>query len=364
MPPKKPANIYVPYESKVHERNKTGRPTAKYIEQISRFLTNDNRVKLTPYEKTKHAFDKESFLIFIPIITSELDQKTFQNEALMAHNLYRLIHGVPELVLNEKLSDLAYSRAKELAELNDLNVKQNIYEGKSLGETIGMVGGFDTYNGISATQLWYSVVSKFDEEGEDSIEGGSFSQLIWKNTKEVGFGIVMSNDNKFYFVAEYYPSGNQRGLYEENVFQLTDQSVREFMKFEKLKNLTSQAITATVFKEQVKLNDENLNQRNLSFDKNETKSDKVVTGILEFEESSFKSFNNKTQDLILNSTVTASTTTETTTTNITTTTTTTVIPTTNSTIPSTIKNRRLKVSKNKLKISPTTISNRIEPDNF
>ncbi|CAF1073815.1 unnamed protein product [Brachionus calyciflorus] len=35
-----------------------GRPTAQYNEKISRFLTNDNRVKLTTSEITKYAIDK------------------------------------------------------------------------------------------------------------------------------------------------------------------------------------------------------------------------------------------------------------------------------------------------------------------
>lgn len=75
------------------------------------------------------------------------------------------------------------------------------------------------FKGISATQLWYSMVSKFDHEGENSYEAASFSQLIWKSTTEVGFGIA-EDDGKFYFVAEYFPSGNIPGEYEENVFQL------------------------------------------------------------------------------------------------------------------------------------------------
>ncbi|CAF0757965.1 unnamed protein product [Brachionus calyciflorus] len=61
MPPDEPVNIYVLYQSKVRERNKIGRPTAQYIEQIPRFLTNDNRVKLTPSEITKYAIDKRSW---------------------------------------------------------------------------------------------------------------------------------------------------------------------------------------------------------------------------------------------------------------------------------------------------------------
>jgi len=154
-----------------------------------------------------------------------LNQGEFASEALMAHNLYRKIHGVPALKLNSKLSGIAFSRARDLAAEGKLNVKQILFRGENLGETVGTVGGFSSYNGISATQLWYSVVSKFDEEGETSNEGASFTQMVWKKTEEVGFGIAKAKDGKFYFVAEYFPSGNIRGKYEDNVFQLTDEEV-------------------------------------------------------------------------------------------------------------------------------------------
>lgn len=156
---------------------------------------------------------------------SSLNQDEFGSEALMAHNLYRKIHGVPALRLNAKLSVLALNRAQELAKDGKLNVKQILFKGENLGETVGTVGGFSSYNGISATQLWYSVVSKFDEEGESSNEGASFTQMVWKKTEEVGFGIAKAKDGKFFFVAEYFPSGNIRGKYEDNVFQLTDEVI-------------------------------------------------------------------------------------------------------------------------------------------
>jgi hypothetical protein len=157
--------------------------------------------------------------------SNNLNQDEFAAEALMAHNLYRRIHGVPSLRLNSKLVDLAVTRARELATDGKLNVKQILFNKENLGETVGTVGGFSSYNGISATQLWYSVVSKFDEEGESSNEGASFTQMVWKKTREVGFGIAKGRDGKFYFVAEYFPSGNIRGQYEDNVFQLTEEEM-------------------------------------------------------------------------------------------------------------------------------------------
>jgi len=172
-------------------------------------------------------FSKQLLLLVAAVFVcacyaEETEQDEFMQDAVMAHNLYRRIHGVPPIKLNVKLSEVALNRAKELAKLGSLNVKQNAMDGKNLGETVGSVGGFASYNGISATQLWYSVVSKFDEEGEMSAEGASFTQIIWKSTQEAGFGVAKGADGKFYFVGEYFPSGNIRGQYDENVSQLTD----------------------------------------------------------------------------------------------------------------------------------------------
>lgn len=59
-----------------------------------------------------------------------------------------------------------------------------------------------------------------------SDEGASFTQLVWKGTKEVGFGIAKNQDGVYFFVAEYLPSGNIRGQYETNVLPLTDELIR------------------------------------------------------------------------------------------------------------------------------------------
>jgi hypothetical protein len=47
------------------------------------------------------------------------------------------------------LTELAITRAQELAELEELNVKENKYLGTALGETVGSIGGFSSYNGKS-----------------------------------------------------------------------------------------------------------------------------------------------------------------------------------------------------------------------
>lgn len=46
---------------------------------------------------------------------------------------------------------------------------------------------------------------------------GHFTQLIWKDTSEVGMGIARSRTGKQYIVANYNPPGNYIGRYAASV---------------------------------------------------------------------------------------------------------------------------------------------------
>ena len=54
-----------------------------------------------------------------------------------------------------------------------------------------------------------------------------FTQLVWKVSKEVGFGIEMDNVN-VYTVANYYPSGIFNNLYLENVGNLVPKKEKSY----------------------------------------------------------------------------------------------------------------------------------------
>lgn len=46
---------------------------------------------------------------------------------------------------------------------------------------------------------------------------GHFSQVVWKETKELGVGIAESKCGLYYICCNYYPAGNVEGKYKENV---------------------------------------------------------------------------------------------------------------------------------------------------
>ena len=68
------------------------------------------------------------------------------------------------------------------------------------------------------TNEFYNEINNYNfNKAQCEINASRFTQLIWKNSKEVGFGIAKSKSGKYYSVANYYPAGNSLGEYKENV---------------------------------------------------------------------------------------------------------------------------------------------------
>ncbi len=68
------------------------------------------------------------------------------------------------------------------------------------------------------TEKWYEEVNNYDFNSNKFISGtGNFTQVVWKDTKECGFGFAKSNDGAFYAVRKYYPTGNYQGKFIECV---------------------------------------------------------------------------------------------------------------------------------------------------
>ena len=70
--------------------------------------------------------------------------------------------------------------------------------------------------GEMATTDWYNEIKLHNFKKEFQQASGHFTQLIWKNTEEVGFGIA-TNGSQYFVVANYYPAGNVLGEFANNV---------------------------------------------------------------------------------------------------------------------------------------------------
>lgn len=50
---------------------------------------------------------------------------------------------------------------------------------------------------------------------------GHFTQVVWKDSTELGVGCAKTDNGKTYVVANYNPPGNMMGKFKENVFPKT-----------------------------------------------------------------------------------------------------------------------------------------------
>ena len=149
-------------------------------------------------------------------LSNNKDYQKFQNDALELTNLYRKNHHVPPLKLNQELNEIAIKWANHLAEIGDLVHSDNSYRGDILGENIFMCYG-EEVNGKEMVKEWYEENNNYNYDEDYQNGKGHFSQMIWKSSKEVGFGFAVAEDGSYYGVANYFPAGNIMGLFKKNV---------------------------------------------------------------------------------------------------------------------------------------------------
>ena len=143
----------------------------------------------------------------------------FQKSALDAHNNYRAKHHVGKLVLNQELCDIAQKYAEELARTGNFAHSGNSFHDDNMGENLFACYGMKI-TGKMMTDDWYNEVNQYNFNNPGYISGtGHFTQIVWKGSKQVGFGYAQARDGYYYGVANYYPAGNFIGEFEENVFR-------------------------------------------------------------------------------------------------------------------------------------------------
>jgi len=133
-----------------------------------------------------------------PLMIDDYDDSKFAVEALMSHNQYRIQHGAAPLQSNEYLNRAASDWARELAKINQLKHSPDQwrrYNGSVLGENLAYFIG-PTLKGDRLTEMWYREVKRHDFTNDLQENSLHFSQLVWKSTREVGFGRCQTQDKK------------------------------------------------------------------------------------------------------------------------------------------------------------------------
>ena len=136
-------------------------------------------------------------------------------EALAAHNHYRSEVGVPDLQWSNALMEGAQQWAKHLADTNSFCHSGR--GGCKYGECLwmGTTGAFTYTQMVDAwgREKQYFKNGNFPDVSTTGNwrDVGHYTQVVWRNTREIGCGIADGTDGHSRFVCWYNPAGNVRG---------------------------------------------------------------------------------------------------------------------------------------------------------
>jgi pathogenesis-related protein 1 len=141
-------------------------------------------------------------------------------QILDAHNAYREEVGIPRLTWSDSLARYARQWANELAHHRGCVLQHRPYDAKSpwnqlYGENIFMGGGTDWKPTVlDAVAGWGSEKEYYDADDNKCKNGkvcGHYTQIVWKNTTQVGCGVAGCPDGYVIIVCNYNPPGNYEG---------------------------------------------------------------------------------------------------------------------------------------------------------
>ena len=139
------------------------------------------------------------------------------DDVLKQHNKIREKYKREQLKLNNDLTTLAQKYADNF----DLLEESNFHFENDQNQYIGI--NYKLFDGdISEIN---KICKEWIDEGKGCEENNvikyssktkHFTQIIWKNTKNIGLGYSELNNNKKIFIAFYYPVGNILNEFERN----------------------------------------------------------------------------------------------------------------------------------------------------
>ena len=150
---------------------------------------------------------------------NNINENNITDIALKKHNELRKIYEVEPLNLNNELCELAQKYAEECAETESLDHIPYFYKGSIIGENIIETNN-ENLNIPDIIQKWFGEQYHLQDDNQNhkfNNKASHFCQIIWKDTKEVGFGLSQSQNKKAYFVAFYFPAGNIFDKFKENL---------------------------------------------------------------------------------------------------------------------------------------------------
>lgn len=148
------------------------------------------------------------------------DEEDFIEDVHKGINQYRSKHGVKTLKLSKEMNKYAKEWARKLAAEDKMSHRpdgkygENVYCVSSNSKTFKIKGD-------EVVDKWYSEVKNhvFGEEPKGSLlKSGHLTQMLWKDTKQLGVGKARSAaGTKIFVVANFDPQGNWMGQFATQV---------------------------------------------------------------------------------------------------------------------------------------------------
>ena len=130
-----------------------------------------------------------------------------------AHNAQRAKHCAGPLAWSPRLAQAAQQWADAL---KAQGCKFGHKPRNAFGENLA-AGTSGTLDGRAVADMWYDEVKLYKwPDGGFSMETGHFTQVIWRETTQIGCGVATCNGMDIY-VCEYDPPGNVDTMYRQNV---------------------------------------------------------------------------------------------------------------------------------------------------
>lgn len=148
--------------------------------------------------------------------SSSANYGSFESAMLSLHNAKRSLHKSTEpLSWSNDLQDVAQSYANSYDCSGTLT-----HSGKPYGENLAL--GYPLYDGETGVIAWYNEIKDYDFSNPGFSEStGHFTQVVWKDTTQVGCGYKNCNNEwGIYLVCNYLAQGNIIGEFAENVQEL------------------------------------------------------------------------------------------------------------------------------------------------
>ena len=147
-------------------------------------------------------------------ITSKDEMKIFKSKMISLHNELRRKYNSPDLLEDNNLNIEAKEYANNI--LSNEPQKSNVYANGLYGENIIVI---DKKEETTIFNKWADEEKNYDfTKKKYSKDASHFTQIIWKETRNIGIGFSYDVFNKIYcIVVLYNPPGNTLGKFEMNI---------------------------------------------------------------------------------------------------------------------------------------------------